>query len=201
MKQRFPCIFVSAAICIMFFEMSFTASAQTQACAPPWQVGIPITVGEVLSFNGHNWRAIQGGYTTINGWEPPNTPALWSDLGPCSGGGGGGSCSASPSAPSGLSASATTRSGTTLSLSALPPPANCATPTSPSLENGISFAPPTATTFTVSGLAASTTYNFRVAASDSFGMSAQSNSVSVTTSAGGGGGGGGSCAPPWSAAT
>src|SRR5262249_4921945 len=126
MKQRFPCIFVSAAICIMFFEMSFTASAQTQACAPPWQVGIPITVGEVLSFNGHNWQAIQGGYTTINGWEPPNTPALWSDLGPCSGGGGGGSCFASPSAPSGLSASATTTSGPALSLAARPAPAKFA---------------------------------------------------------------------------
>src|SRR5215470_11252026 len=83
MKRRFP--FVLAAICILFSGMSLTASAQTQACAPPWQVGIPITVGEVLSFNGHNWKAIQGGYTTIDGWQPPNTPALWSDLGPCGG--------------------------------------------------------------------------------------------------------------------
>src|SRR5262245_18732411 len=164
-------------------------------------MGMSITVGEVLSFNGHNWQAIQGGYTTINGWEPPNTPALWSDLGPCSGGGGGGSCAASPSAPSGLSSSATTSSGTTLSWSAVTPPANCAITSYTVFENGSSIGATTATTFTVSGLAASTTFNFRVAASDSFGMSAQSNSVSVTTSAGGGGGGGGSCAPAWSAAT
>src|SRR6516162_6859492 len=86
MKQRFPSVSVLAAICILLSGMSLTASAQT-ACAPPWQVGIQITVGEVLSFNGHNWKAIQGGYTTVDGWQPPNTPALWSDLGPCSGSG------------------------------------------------------------------------------------------------------------------
>ena len=199
MKRRF-CLFL-AVIGILLAGLSVTASTQTQTCAPTWHVGMSITVGEVLSFNGHNWQAIQGGYTTINGWEPPNTPALWSDLGPCSGGGGGGSCSASPSAPSGLSASATTSSGTTLSWSAVTPPANCAITSYTVFENGSSIGATTATTFTVSGLAASTTFNFRVAASDSFGMSAQSNSVSVTTSAGGGGGGGGSCAPAWSAAT
>src|SRR5215471_1756721 len=87
MKQRFALVLILAAICILLSGMWLTASAQT-ACAPPWQVGIQITVGEVLSFNGHNWKAIQGGYTTIDGWQPPNTPALWSDLGPCSGSGG-----------------------------------------------------------------------------------------------------------------
>jgi hypothetical protein len=77
-------------ICILHAGISFTASAQTQTCAAAWQVGLSITVGEVLSYNGHNWQALQGGYNTISGWEPSNTPALWSDLGPCSGGGGGG---------------------------------------------------------------------------------------------------------------
>jgi len=55
-------------------------------CAPPWQIGIPITVGEVLSFNSHNWKALQAETQTVDGWQPPNVPALWSDLGPCSGG-------------------------------------------------------------------------------------------------------------------
>src|SRR5215471_11313244 len=136
MKRRFP-LFM-AVLGILLLAMPLTASAQT-ACAPPWQVGMQITVGEVLSFGGHNWKAIQGGYTTIAGWEPPNTPALWSDLGPCSGGGGGGSCSASPSAPSGLSASATTSSGTTLSWSAVTPPANCAITSYTVFENGSSI--------------------------------------------------------------
>ena len=66
---------------ILLLGISQPASAQTQACAAPWQVGISITVGEVLSYGGHNWKAIQGGYTTIDGWQPPNTPALWTDLG------------------------------------------------------------------------------------------------------------------------
>jgi chitinase len=71
---------------ILLLGISQPASAQTQACAAPWQVGISITVGEVLSYGGHNWKAIQGGYTTIDGWQPPNTPALWTDLGVCGGG-------------------------------------------------------------------------------------------------------------------
>jgi len=56
------------------------------ACAPPWRVGISITVGEILSFNGDNWKAIQAETQTVDGWQPPNVPALWSDMGPCSGG-------------------------------------------------------------------------------------------------------------------
>jgi chitodextrinase len=71
----------------MCFGMSLKASAQA-ACAPPWQVGLHISVGEVLSFGGHNWTAIQGGYTSIDGWQPPNVPALFTDAGACSGGGG-----------------------------------------------------------------------------------------------------------------
>jgi chitinase len=84
MKRR--ALFVLAVFGILLAGMSLSASAQTQACAQPWQVGMSITVGEVVSFGGHNWKAIQGGYTTIDGWQPPNTPALWNDLGPCTGG-------------------------------------------------------------------------------------------------------------------
>ena len=160
MKRDF-CFFL-AVIGILLAGMSVTVSAQTQTCAPLWQVGMPITVGEVLSFNGHNWQAIQGGYTTITGWEPPNTPALWSDQGPCSGGSSGGSCSASSTAPSGLSASATTSSATTLSWSGVTPPASCSITSYTIFENGSSIGTTGGTSFTVSGLAASTTYSFTV---------------------------------------
>jgi chitinase len=190
-------LFVLVVVVTMCFGMSLQASAQ--ACAPPWKVGIPITVGEVLSFGGHNWTAIQGGYTTIDGWQPPNVPALWSDSGACSGSGGGGSCSASPSAPSGLSASSTTSSGTTLSWTAVGPPANCTITGYTVFQNGSSIGTSSGTSFSVTGLAASTAFSFTVAASDSFGMSAQSSSISVTT--GSGGGGGGTCFTPWSSAT
>src|SRR5258708_38962653 len=120
MKKR--TLFVLAVVVTMCFGISLKASAQ--ACAPPWQVGIPISVGEVLSFGGHNWKAIQGGYTSIDGWQPPNVPALFTDSGACSGSGGGGSCLARPRAPSGLSVSSTHRSGPTPSLGAVGPPAN-----------------------------------------------------------------------------
>ncbi len=78
-------VFVLALV-VLCFGVSSIAFAQ--ACAPPWQVGIAISTGEVLSFNGHNWTAIQPEAQTVDGWQPPNTPALWSDSGPCSGGGG-----------------------------------------------------------------------------------------------------------------
>ena len=85
MKKR--TLFVLVVLVTMCFGMSLKASAQA-ACAPPWQIGIPITVGEVLSFGGHNWKAIQAETQTVDGWQPPNVPALWSDQGACSGGGG-----------------------------------------------------------------------------------------------------------------
>src|SRR4029077_13482356 len=84
MKKRNLFVLVVVSMC---FGMSLKASAQA-ACAPPWQIGIPITVGEILSFGGHNWKAIQPETQTVDGWQPPNVPALWSDQGACSGGGG-----------------------------------------------------------------------------------------------------------------
>ena len=111
-----------------------------------------------------------------------------------SSGGGGGSCTASPSTPTGLAASGTTSSGTTLSWSAVTPPAGCSITGYTVFQNGSAIATTNSTSFTVSGLNASTTYTFGVAASDSFGMSAQSSGVSVTTASGGGGGGTGACA-------
>jgi hypothetical protein len=60
-----------------------TAFSQTQACAAPWRVGMPITTGQVLSFGGHNWKALQPETQTQTDWTPPNVPALWADAGAC----------------------------------------------------------------------------------------------------------------------
>ncbi|HLJ87305.1 MAG TPA: hypothetical protein VKZ53_10820 [Candidatus Angelobacter sp.] len=196
-------LFVLAAAVTMLFGMSLQASAQ--ACAPPWQVGLQISVGEVLSFNGHNWTALQGGYTSIDGWQPPNVPALFSDAGACTGtggNGGGNTCTANPGAPTGLASASTTSSGTMLSWAAVTPPANCSITGYTVFENGTSIGTTAGTSFTVSGLAASTSFNFTVAASDSNGSSAQSAALSVTTATNpNNGGGGGTCFTPWSAAT
>src|SRR5262249_52550447 len=93
----------------------------------------------------------------------------------------------------------TTSSGTTLSWSAAGAPSGCSVSSYTLFQNGSSIGATTSTSFNVSGLAASTTFSFSVAATDSFGSSAQSSAVSVTTQAGSGGGG--SCGAAWNATT
>jgi chitodextrinase len=173
-----------------------SASAQT-ACGPPWQIGISITTGEVLSFNGDNWQAIQPEVQTVDGWQPPNVPALWKDLGACSPGGN--ACSAAPGTPTGLSSANVTSTGATLSWTAVAPPANCTITSYTVFENGVSVGNTVNTSFPVTSLTAGTTFNFTVAATDSFATGGQSASLAVTTPATTGGGG--TCFPAWSAAT
>ena len=104
------------------------------------------------------------------------------------------SCTTKPSAPTGLAASGTTSSGTNLSWTADTPPSGCTISSYTVLQNGTSIGTPTGTSFTVSGLAASTSYSFTVEATDAAGTSTASSAVNVTTLAGGGG----SCATAWS---
>jgi fibronectin type 3 domain-containing protein len=108
-------------------------------------------------------------------------------------GGSSGSCSAVPSAPTGLTATATSSSAIGLSWLADTPPANCTisgytvyvsvtggfTPGSANLiASGV-----TGTTYTDTGLAPSTTYYYKIEATDAEGISAASNQASNTTSA------------------
>ncbi|MFY9743497.1 MAG: fibronectin type III domain-containing protein, partial [Candidatus Sulfotelmatobacter sp.] len=94
-------------------------------------------------------------------------------------------CTTAPSAPTGLAASSTTSTGTTLNWTAAAVGANCSVTGYTVYENGKSIGTPTATTFNVTGLTAATMYSFTVAASDSTGLSAQSSAISVTTGPGG----------------
>jgi hypothetical protein len=106
-------------------------------------------------------------------------------------GGSSGSCSAVPSAPTGLTATANSSSAIGLSWSAVTPPANCSisgysvygsttsgfTPGSTNLiASGL-----TGTTYTNTGLAASTTYYYKVEATDAEGTSTASTQASNTT--------------------
>jgi hypothetical protein len=103
------------------------------------------------------------------------------------------SCSAVPSAPTGLTATASSSSAIALSWTAVTPPANCSisgysvygsttsgfTPSSNNLiASGV-----TGTTYTNTGLAASTTYYYKIEAVDTDGSSAASAQASATTSA------------------
>ena len=103
------------------------------------------------------------------------------------------SCSAVPSAPTGLTATASSSSAIGLSWSAVIPPANCSissysvygsttsgfTPSSSNLiASGV-----TGTTYSNTGLAASTTYYYKVEAVDADGSSSASTQASTTTQA------------------
>jgi hypothetical protein len=106
---------------------------------------------------------------------------------------GGGSCSAVPSAPTGLTATATSSSAIGVSWSAVTAPANCTisgysvygsttngfTPGSGNLiASGV-----TGTTYANTGLSASTTYYYKVEATDADGTSAASTQQSAETEA------------------
>lgn len=184
---------VVLSICALLCLASLPTLAQS---IPNWQPNTAYAVGALVMFNGVEYKCIQA-HTSQVGWEPPNVPALWQ---PVTGGGGSG-CSASPSAPTGLGASSTTSSGTTLSWTAPSAPSGCSVSSYTVFQNGNSIGTTGSTSFNVSGLAASTTFSFTVSASDSFGSSAQSGAISVTTSASSGGGGGGSCGPAWNSST
>lgn len=98
-----------------------------------------------------------------------------------SGGGGGGGCSSVPSVPTGLAASSTTSTGTTLNWTASTAASGCSVTGYTVYENGSAIASPATTTYNVTGLTASTQYSFSVSASDSSGASAQSAAINVTT--------------------
>jgi len=98
-------------------------------------------------------------------------------------------CTTAPSAPTGLTATATSSSSIALSWTAVTPPPNCAissysvyTSAGTLVASGV-----TGTTYTVTGLSPSTTYTYYVKAVDSDGTSPASATASATTPAGGGG--------------
>jgi fibronectin type 3 domain-containing protein len=107
--------------------------------------------------------------------------------------GSGASCSAAPAAPAGLTATAASSSAINLSWTAVTPPANCSissyniyssttngfTPGASNLITSVS----SGTTYSDTGLSASTTYYFVVEAVDAFGNSAASSQQSATTQA------------------
>jgi len=100
-------------------------------------------------------------------------------------------CAAAPSAPGGVTATATSSSAITLGWGAVSPPTNCSitsysvfrsttTGFTPSSANQVASVT-SGTTFSDTGLTASTTYFYRVAAVDAAGSSAASAQASATT--------------------
>ncbi|MEY2243978.1 glycoside hydrolase family 6 protein [Streptomyces sp. BF23-18] len=107
---------------------------------------------------------------------------------PLSGSGGGGGDTQAPTVPGGLAVSSTTSNSATLSWSASTD--NTAVTGYDVYRDGTKVGSATTTSYTDSGLAASTTYTYTVKAKDAAGnVSASSTAVSATTKASGGGGG------------
>jgi chitodextrinase len=115
--------------------------------------------------------------------------AAWIDQTANWGGGGQPVCTSVPQTPSGLTASAVSSSQISLAWSTVAAPANC-TVTYSVFRNGSQVASNlTSGSFTDTGLAASTAYQYYVRAVDAAGSSANSATVSATTKANGGTGG------------
>ncbi|WP_328665080.1 glycoside hydrolase family 6 protein [Streptomyces sp. NBC_00328] len=107
---------------------------------------------------------------------------------PLSGSGGGGGDTQAPTVPGGLAVGSTTSNSATLSWSASTD--NTAVTGYDVYRDGTKVGSATTTSYTDSGLAASTTYTYTVKAKDAAGnVSASSTAVSATTKASGGGGG------------
>ena len=94
------------------------------------------------------------------------------------------SCTTKPNAPTGLAASGTTNSSTTLNWTGVSAPANSTISGYEVYKGGAALATVSSgTSYTATGLTASTTYSFTVAAIDAAGTGTASTAVSVTTSA------------------
>ena len=96
-----------------------------------------------------------------------------------------GNCNMLPSVPTGLASTSKTSSSVTLSWNASSPGANCTVQQYDIFQDGTLVRSVTTTSATITGLAASTTFAFRVRATNQFGASGQSGIVSVTTDAAG----------------
>ena len=55
----------------------FAANPPPGVDVQPWVVGEAVVVGDLRSYDGVVYECIQS-HTTQSGWEPPDTPSLWS---------------------------------------------------------------------------------------------------------------------------
>lgn len=149
---------------------SFSESEQHLAAA--WAPNTAYAVGTQVTYGGATYQCIQA-HTSLVGWEPPNTPALWN---PVAGGGD----TQAPSAPTNLTSPSKTATSVSLSWGASTD--NVGVTGYDVYRNGTVAGSTSSTSFTVSGLAAATSYSFYVRAKDAAGnVSASSSTISVTT--------------------
>ena len=164
-----------------------STAIQAACTAPAWAEGNTYTVGTQVTYQGHTYQALQT-HTAYpgTGWTPPTTPALWTDLGPCTGGGGPTTPppttpSGVPSVPGNLRVTSTTNTSISLAWNASTDDVGVAG-YDVFRNGGTKLGSATGTTTTIGGLTANTDYVLTVRARDAAGnVSAASNQITVHT--------------------
>ncbi|NUW37765.1 fibronectin type III domain-containing protein [Nonomuraea sp. SMC257] len=155
-------------------------SVRAAALLAEWAPNVAYATGARVTYNGVTYECIQG-HTSQTGWEPPNVPALWK---PVTGGGD----TQAPSVPGGLRSTGVTSSSVSLAWNASTD--NVGVTGYDVYRGSALVSTVTGTSYTDSGLSASTSYTYTVRARDAAGnVSAASAAVTATTGGGGGGGG------------
>ncbi|RCG28651.1 chitinase [Sphaerisporangium album] len=153
-----------------------TSAASSTLAAAAWAPYTAYTVGARVSYNGVEYECLQS-HTSLPGWEPDRVPALWKAVT------GGGTDTTAPSVPSNLRVTATTSSSVSLAWNASTDNVGV---TGYEVYRGTTLVTTaTGTTYTDSGLAASTSYSYTVRARDAAGnRSAAGAAVTATTQGG-----------------
>ncbi|WP_068777125.1 glycosyl hydrolase family 18 protein [Paenibacillus sp. FJAT-26967] len=145
-----------------------------------WTASTSYASGDTVSYGGKTYQVVQP-HTSLNGWEPPNVPALWKVVT-----GGGTPDTQAPSAPSNLRVSGTSTT-TSIALAWNAASDNVGV-TGYDIYRGttlIGSASGTTLTYTDTGLTANTTYTYTVKAKDAAGnVSGVSNTLSAATQPG-----------------
>jgi chitinase len=167
------------AISIIFLLLVMILPLQAFA-ATEWQPNVAYKVGDLVTYKGSTYKCLQN-HTSLTGWEPPNTTALWQWVSSNP------DDTEVPTAPSDLTVVGKTDTTVTLSWKAAMDNVGV---DKYQVFNGSSQVGFTqSTTYTVSGLKANTSYTFTVKAQDAAGnLSPASQELTVTTNPTDGGG-------------
>jgi chitinase len=177
---------LSSLLLLVAMTLSFTAAHAQQN--PAWAPNTAYAVNAKATYQGFVYQCRQA-HTSLVGWEPPNVPALWLNIGADDGGGNGDDTQA-PTAPSNLRVTATTSSSVSLAWNASTD--NVGVARYEVVRNAAIIGGDGSTTFTATGLSPNTSYTFTIRARDAAGnISAPSNQVTGTTLPQDTGGGGG----------